>query len=107
MLINIAECEHLIRRMLVLDPKKRFTISQIRQHKWLTSGAAQSSMKEEPCGAAAPSTSTVTCAGEFDEQILRLMNTLGIEQSKTVEVELNVISSFAYASLTGKSCICS
>lgn len=85
MLINIAECEHLIRRMLVLDPKKRFTISQIRQHKWLTSGAAQSSMKEEPCGAAAPSTSTVTCAGEFDEQILRLMNTLGIEQSKTVE----------------------
>ncbi|MGH0165347.1 UNVERIFIED_CONTAM: hypothetical protein FKN15_069106 [Acipenser sinensis] len=30
-----ADCEHLIRRMLVLDPSKRLTIAQIKEHKWM------------------------------------------------------------------------
>nr|XP_022899756.1 serine/threonine-protein kinase par-1-like isoform X2 [Onthophagus taurus] len=29
------ECEHLIRHMLVVDPEKRLTISQIEKHPWL------------------------------------------------------------------------
>ncbi|KAL1502082.1 hypothetical protein ABEB36_007280 [Hypothenemus hampei] len=29
------DCEHLIRHMLVVDPEKRFTMSQILKHKWL------------------------------------------------------------------------
>ncbi|KAL7981599.1 hypothetical protein Chor_005687 [Crotalus horridus] len=29
------ECEHLIRRMLVLDPSKRLSIAQIKDHKWM------------------------------------------------------------------------
>uniref|UniRef100_A0A8D8Q9L8 non-specific serine/threonine protein kinase n=1 Tax=Cacopsylla melanoneura TaxID=428564 RepID=A0A8D8Q9L8_9HEMI len=31
-----AECEHLIRNMLVLDPTRRLTLTQISNHKWLT-----------------------------------------------------------------------
>ncbi|KAF7266508.1 hypothetical protein GWI33_020189 [Rhynchophorus ferrugineus] len=30
------ECEHLIRHMLVVDPDKRLTLSQIVKHKWLS-----------------------------------------------------------------------
>lgn len=30
-----TDCENLIRRMLVVNPKKRLTISQIKKHKWL------------------------------------------------------------------------
>ncbi|XP_030755254.1 serine/threonine-protein kinase SIK3-like isoform X1 [Sitophilus oryzae] len=30
------ECEHLIRHMLVVDPEKRLTLSQIVKHKWLS-----------------------------------------------------------------------
>lgn len=30
------DCEHLIRHMLVVEPEKRLTISQIEKHKWLS-----------------------------------------------------------------------
>ncbi|XP_006812753.1 LOW QUALITY PROTEIN: serine/threonine-protein kinase SIK3-like [Saccoglossus kowalevskii] len=30
-----TECEHLIKNMLVLDPKKRITIDQVVSHKWM------------------------------------------------------------------------
>ena len=29
------DCETLIRRMLVVEPAKRITIAQIRQHRWM------------------------------------------------------------------------
>lgn len=29
-----CDCEHLIRHMLVVDPDKRYSLAQIRQHKW-------------------------------------------------------------------------
>ncbi|XP_071957572.1 serine/threonine-protein kinase SIK3-like isoform X2 [Antedon mediterranea] len=32
------DCENLIRHMLVLDPQKRYTTSQILQHRWIRSG---------------------------------------------------------------------
>jgi len=35
--IFFADCENLIRRMLVVNPKKRLTITQIKKHKWLES----------------------------------------------------------------------
>ena len=31
----LTECETLIRHMLVLDPAKRYTVSQVKQHKWM------------------------------------------------------------------------
>ncbi|XP_034672040.1 serine/threonine-protein kinase par-1 [Drosophila subobscura] len=30
-----SECEHLIRRMLVLEPTRRYTIEQIKHHRWM------------------------------------------------------------------------
>ncbi|XP_044852791.1 serine/threonine-protein kinase SIK3 isoform X5 [Mauremys mutica] len=38
--IKIAECEHLIRHMLVLDPSKRLSMEQICKHKWMKLGEA-------------------------------------------------------------------
>jgi hypothetical protein len=32
---NFADCEYLIRHMLVVDPDKRLTMSQIAKHRWL------------------------------------------------------------------------
>ncbi|KAK3560919.1 hypothetical protein QTP86_023112 [Hemibagrus guttatus] len=76
------DCEHLIRRMLVLDPSKRLSVAQIKEHKWMVLEVPvqrpllyqQSSTAEEDTG-----------LGEYSEQVLRLMHSLGIDQHKTVE----------------------
>lgn len=39
-LCSLAECEHLIRHMLVLDPSKRLSMEQICKHKWMKLGEA-------------------------------------------------------------------
>uniref|UniRef100_A0A8B9G913 non-specific serine/threonine protein kinase n=1 Tax=Amazona collaria TaxID=241587 RepID=A0A8B9G913_9PSIT len=73
-------CEHLIRRMLVLDPSKRLTIAQIKEHKWmLIEVPAQRPILYPPREENEPS------IGEYNEQVLRLMHSLGIDQQKTVE----------------------
>ncbi|XP_049838712.1 serine/threonine-protein kinase SIK3 isoform X1 [Schistocerca gregaria] len=41
-----AECEHLIRHMLVVDPEKRLSIKQILNHKWMTQGEIQPSLQK-------------------------------------------------------------
>jgi len=38
--VSVAECEHLIRHMLVLDPNKRLSMEQICKHKWMKLGDA-------------------------------------------------------------------
>ncbi|XP_027029737.1 serine/threonine-protein kinase SIK2 isoform X2 [Tachysurus fulvidraco] len=76
------DCEHLIRRMLVLDPFKRLSVAQIKEHKWMVLDVPvhrpllyqPSSTAEEDPG-----------LGEYSEQVLRLMHSLGIDQHKTVE----------------------
>ncbi|NXC40169.1 SIK2 kinase, partial [Penelope pileata] len=76
------ECEHLIRRMLVLDPSKRLTIAQIKEHKWmLIEVPAQRPLLYPPGQENEPS------IGEYNEQVLRLMHSLGIDQQKTIEVK--------------------
>lgn len=32
-----TDCEHLIRHMLVVDPVKRYTLTQLREHRWMQS----------------------------------------------------------------------
>ncbi|XP_053546085.1 serine/threonine-protein kinase SIK2 [Bombina bombina] len=74
------DCEHLIRRMLVLEPVKRLSIAQIKEHKWMLAEVpvhrpilySQGQEKE-------------TSLGEYNEQVLRLMHSLGIDQQKTIE----------------------
>ncbi|XP_066059621.1 serine/threonine-protein kinase SIK2 [Chamaea fasciata] len=74
------ECEHLIRRMLVLDPSKRLSIAQIKEHKWmLVEVPAQRPILYPPGEENEPA------LGEYNEQVLRLMHSLGIDQQKTVE----------------------
>ncbi|TRY84880.1 hypothetical protein DNTS_017995 [Danionella cerebrum] len=74
------DCEHLIRRMLVLDPSKRLSIGQIKEHKWM--------VMEVPVQRALLYQQTSegeSGVGEYSEQVLRLMHSLGIDQHKTVE----------------------
>ncbi|KAI4880394.1 hypothetical protein NFI96_018696 [Prochilodus magdalenae] len=78
------ECEHLIRRMLVLDPSKRLSVAQIKEHKWM--------VLEVPVQRPLLYQQTVQAEGEpglgeYSEQVLRLMHSLGIDQHKTVEIE--------------------
>lgn len=34
----MTDCEHLIRHMLVVDPEKRLSMTQISKHRWLCTG---------------------------------------------------------------------
>jgi len=115
----------------VLDPKKRFTVTQIRRHRWMqvlkrpetdpsSAVTASPSSKSTDAGDVTPSAAGPFAAGAgcepvkiptcqdaqqqqqqqqqqqptnsqqqvelLDEQILKLMHTLGIEPCKTIEV---------------------
>ena len=67
--------------MLVLDASKRFSIKQIKKHKWMIADEGQP--KSTP---PSPMMGVHAKLGEFNEQILRLMQSLGIDQQKTKEV---------------------
>ncbi|XP_030633293.1 serine/threonine-protein kinase SIK2 [Chanos chanos] len=76
------DCEHLIRRMLVLDPSKRLTVAQIKEHKWMVLDVpVQRPMLYQQ----SVSADGEAAVGEYSEQVLRLMHSLGIDQHKTVE----------------------
>lgn len=110
---NISDCENLIRKMLVLDPAKRFTLAQVKSHKWMQASTHAvidpSAAKQQPqsnmmpvlnaANSAAATATTVTAAGDSSvssaspdptEQILKLMQNLGIDRNKTIEVSISV-----------------
>ncbi|XP_012273032.1 MAP/microtubule affinity-regulating kinase 3 [Orussus abietinus] len=70
-----TDCESLIRKMLVLEPGKRYTIPQIKRHRWMA-GAVDNSC---------PTIVKITSIQEPNEQILRLMHSLGIDITCTRE----------------------
>nr|XP_019944069.1 PREDICTED: serine/threonine-protein kinase SIK2 isoform X1 [Paralichthys olivaceus] len=76
------DCEHLIRRMLVLDPSKRLSVAQIKEHKWMALDVPvqRPILYQQPLSAEGESG-----VGEYSEQVLRLMHSLGIDQHKTIE----------------------
>ncbi|CAE1319142.1 SIK2 [Acanthosepion pharaonis] len=75
-----TECEHLIRKMLLLDPAKRYTISQVRNHEWIQAdGGPPKSLPPSPV------IGVKGQVGEFNEHILRLMHSNGIDQQRTIE----------------------
>ncbi|XP_055056396.2 serine/threonine-protein kinase SIK2a isoform X1 [Misgurnus anguillicaudatus] len=76
------DCEHLIRKMLVLDPAKRLSLSQIKEHRWMVQEVP--SQRPVLYRQGLPSDSK-TGLGEHSEQVLRLMHSLGIDQQKTIE----------------------
>ncbi|OQV13360.1 Serine/threonine-protein kinase SIK2 [Hypsibius exemplaris] len=76
-----TDCEHLIRHMLVLDPNKRFSIEQIKQHPWTrTDGTFSTSLPNHPKPHVTP---------EVSDQVIQIMKSLGIEESKTRESVCN------------------
>uniref|UniRef100_F6W0L0 non-specific serine/threonine protein kinase n=1 Tax=Monodelphis domestica TaxID=13616 RepID=F6W0L0_MONDO len=75
------DCETLIRRMLVVDPAKRITIAQIKHHKWMQ---ADPSLPRSP-GLAFSVHNYSSNLGDYNEQVLGMMQTLGISKQRTVE----------------------
>uniref|UniRef100_A0A914UYD5 non-specific serine/threonine protein kinase n=1 Tax=Plectus sambesii TaxID=2011161 RepID=A0A914UYD5_9BILA len=74
-----SDCEQLIRRMLTLDPMKRYTVQQIKNHRWMQVDGCQNII-------AAPSSPVAGAdPAEPNEQILKLMQNLGIDSSRTRE----------------------
>lgn len=74
-----AECESLIRKMLVLDPNRRYTIPQIKQHRWMMCEPRDSVAFLSEKSNAFSRTAYV----EPNEQVLRLMAGLGIDVQRT------------------------
>lgn len=79
----LPDCEHLIRRMLVLDPSRRLSVAQIKEHKWMAPyvPVQRPVLHQQPLSVEGDAN-----VGEYSEQVLRLMHSLGIDQHKTVEV---------------------
>ena len=69
--------------MLVLDPSKRYTISMIKKHQWMQQDGGPP--KQAP---PSPVIGQNAKMGEYNEQILRLMQGMKIDRNKTVEVGL-------------------
>lgn len=83
----LADCEHLIRRMLVLDPSKRLCVAQIKEHKWMAPYVPVQRPVLHQLSLSAEGDAGI---GEYSEQVLRLMHSLGIDQHKTIEVSAEV-----------------
>ncbi|KAL4608659.1 serine/threonine-protein kinase SIK2 isoform X1 [Arapaima gigas] len=79
------DCEHLIRRMLVLDPSKRLTVAQIKEHRWMALEVPVQRPLLYQHGGTEEGGSNEPGVGEHSEQVLHLMHSLGIDQHKTIE----------------------
>lgn len=66
--------------MLVLDPVRRYSVEQIKRHRWMLTEVPESvamiNMTLKPGG---------TASVEPNEQILKIMNNLGIDIQRTRE----------------------
>uniref|UniRef100_A0A665VHU0 non-specific serine/threonine protein kinase n=1 Tax=Echeneis naucrates TaxID=173247 RepID=A0A665VHU0_ECHNA len=74
------DCENLIRKMLVVDPAKRISIAQIKQHRWMLADptAAHQTLSHS-------FTEYNSNLGDYSEPVLGIMNTLGIDRQRTIE----------------------
>lgn len=62
--------------MLVLDPTRRYTIEQIKRHRWMT-------VEDSPVIKNPPLSSGGTACFEPNDTILRIMQTIGIDSQRT------------------------
>lgn len=79
--------------MLVLDPSKRLSVAQIKEHKWMALDVPvqRPVLYQQPVSAEGEAS-----MGEYSEQVLRLMHSLGIDQHKTVEVLTELAGGFHF-----------
>ncbi|CAO2646525.1 Serine/threonine-protein kinase SIK1 [Lemmus lemmus] len=75
------DCEALILCMLVLDTAKRITIAQIRQHRWMQADPTLL-QQDDPTYSMQGYTSNL---GDYNEQVLGIMQALGFDRQRTVE----------------------
>lgn len=78
--------------MLVLEPSKRFTLAQIKAHRWTQMGYVANNSIQSPIvgtsainerlGSRSPPPNSI----EAMDQILKLIQSLGIDSNKTREV---------------------
>uniref|UniRef100_A0A673YDT5 non-specific serine/threonine protein kinase n=1 Tax=Salmo trutta TaxID=8032 RepID=A0A673YDT5_SALTR len=76
------DCENLIRRMLVVDPAKRISVAQIKQHRWML---ADPTALHQTLSMALPLTDYNSNLGDYSEPVLGIMQTLGIDRQRTIE----------------------
>ncbi|XP_038616154.1 serine/threonine-protein kinase SIK1 [Tachyglossus aculeatus] len=79
------DCESLIRRMLVVEPAKRITVAQIKQHRWMQTGPAPQPPLPPPSPLCFALHGYNSNLGDYDEQVLGIMQTLGVDRQRTVE----------------------
>ena len=77
-------CESLIRKMLVVDPRKRLTVAQICQHPWMLEASAE--VQRDPRSTEAGGVSSQD-SKPYNEHVLRLMHSLNIDENKTIDVK--------------------
>lgn len=71
--------------MLVVDPAKRISMAQIKQHRWMLADptAAHQTLSHS-------FTEYNSNLGDYSEPVLGIMNTLGIDRQRTIEVSEDV-----------------
>ncbi|MBN3296770.1 SIK1 kinase, partial [Amia calva] len=74
------DCENLVRRMLVVDPAKRITIAQIKQHRWML--ADPTAQQQAVSVSLSDYNSNL---GDYSEPVLGIMQNLGIDRQRTIE----------------------
>lgn len=84
--------------MLVKDPEKRYSIEQIKKHRWLLADGIP-----RPIQGFSRSGTGSGLVEEYSEHVLRLMETLGIEKQKTIEVNYNIFLVFVGLRITTSS----
>jgi len=67
--------------MLVVDPAKRISVAQIKQHRWML---ADPSAPHQTFSLSL--TDYNSNLGDYSEPVLGIMQTLGIDRQRTVEV---------------------
>ncbi|XP_063696373.1 serine/threonine-protein kinase SIK2 isoform X2 [Culicoides brevitarsis] len=73
-----TDCESLIRKMLVLEPKKRYTIEQIKHHRWMMAEVLESPVIRTPSSNAVGGTAGM----EPNEVVLKIMANMSIDTQK-------------------------
>ncbi|XP_046852954.1 serine/threonine-protein kinase SIK3-like isoform X2 [Xenia sp. Carnegie-2017] len=87
-----TECETLIRHMLVLEPAKRYTVSQVKQHKWMTADCDEGYMDCQPLSPAGNGTPSL------NQQVIDKMCEMGLSDEQTIR---QAVLNMNYDSLSG------
>ena len=87
----MTECELLIRHMLIVDANKRYSIAQIKQHKWLIQGEPYEDLvdiEEHRKG------ENGVCI--YNEKVLQQMGKLGEDRAKVINVSFFSVGFHVY-----------